>query len=194
MIPIKLKNCAYCFKPRKIFRTADEGPQCYYCYQDQVRDEYFENLKTGNTRRGGKKNKKKNEKQLTLESADSRFSMYIRFQHAFWTEGGPTGRTRMIKCYTCDKVLPFGQMQCGHFMSRKHMYTRWLPDNCRPQCQECNEFKNGNLEEFEKRLEAESPGTPEQLRLLARKVWAPSENDLRDIIANIGEQMFFVTR
>ena len=35
-------------------------------------------------------------------------------------------------CYTCkatDKTL-----QCGHFITRNHLATRWLESNCRPQC------------------------------------------------------------
>ena len=33
-------------------------------------------------------------------------------------------------------------------MSRKHMATRWDPDNARPQCRKCNRFHGGKPKEF----------------------------------------------
>lgn len=52
-------------------------------------------------------------------------------------------------CYTCGKVAA---LQCGHFVSRSYLATRWEPDNCRPQCWGCNGYGNGRLLDFEERL------------------------------------------
>ena len=39
-------------------------------------------------------------------------------------------------------------MDCGHFIPRKHLKTRWHEKNTGPQCVECNRFGNGEVDEF----------------------------------------------
>ena len=39
-------------------------------------------------------------------------------------------------------------MDCGHFMGRTHMSTRWLLDNLGVQCLTCNRVDNGRPEKF----------------------------------------------
>ncbi len=53
-------------------------------------------------------------------------------------------------CYTCNK--PSDKLQCGHFVSRQYLATRWDEDNCRPQCWGCNGFGHGQLLDFEDNL------------------------------------------
>lgn len=53
-------------------------------------------------------------------------------------------------CYTCKK--PNDKLQCGHFVSRQYLATRWSEDNCRPQCWGCNGFGGGKLLDFEENL------------------------------------------
>jgi len=53
-------------------------------------------------------------------------------------------------CYTCNrKDLT---LQCGHFVPRQYLATRWSEDNCRPQCVGCNLFGNGKILDFEEHL------------------------------------------
>lgn len=54
------------------------------------------------------------------------------------------------RCYTCKK--PATTLQCGHFVSRQYLATRWSEDNCRPQCWGCNGFGKGQLLDFEENL------------------------------------------
>lgn len=72
-------------------------------------------------------------------SLDAIFSTYIRTKY---------GKT----CYTCGGT---GTLQCGHFISRSYLATRWDENNCRPCCVGCNIFGHGNLLEFEERLKLE---------------------------------------
>ena len=68
---------------------------------------------------------------------DTLFSLYIRQKY---------DKT----CYTCGgggKVL-----QCGHFVSRMYLATRWDENNARPQCRMCNCLMNGRAVDFEERL------------------------------------------
>src|SRR6185369_5708080 len=58
----------------------------------------------------------------------------------------------MTRCYTCDKTAHWKDLQNGHYISRGHMATRWLEENCRVQCSGCNIFKRGNYTEYAYRL------------------------------------------
>lgn len=71
---------------------------------------------------------------------DRVFSIYIRLKFP-------------KRCYTCGKVDV--TLQCGHFVSRQYLATRWSEDNCRPQCVGCNLFGNGQLLDFEENLKKE---------------------------------------
>ena len=53
-------------------------------------------------------------------------------------------------CYTCRQ--PNDKLQCGHFVPRQYLATRWSEDNCRPQCWGCNGFGGGKLLDFEEHL------------------------------------------
>ncbi len=68
---------------------------------------------------------------------DSIFSRYIRAKFPKY-------------CYTCNKQPP--HLQCGHFVSRQYLATRWSEDNCRPQCWGCNGYGRGQLLDFEENL------------------------------------------
>lgn len=67
---------------------------------------------------------------------DTIFSLYIRAKFP-------------KVCYTCGKAT---KLQNGHFVSRKHLATRWSEDNCRPQCWGCNGYGKGMPLEFEEKL------------------------------------------
>lgn len=71
---------------------------------------------------------------------DRVFSIYIRAKYH-------------KSCYTCGKTAV--TLQCGHFIPRTYLATRWEEMNCRPQCVGCNIFGNGQLLDFEERLTEE---------------------------------------
>jgi 5-methylcytosine-specific restriction endonuclease McrA len=52
------------------------------------------------------------------------------------------------RCVTCGKQAEPKEMQCGHYISRSNMNTRWDEQNCHCQCVGCNVFKNGNMDEY----------------------------------------------
>lgn len=53
-------------------------------------------------------------------------------------------------CYTCGKTNV--TLQCGHFIPRQYLATRWDLTNCRSQCVGCNLFGNGQILDFEENL------------------------------------------
>jgi len=73
---------------------------------------------------------------------DSVFSQYIRMKFP-------------ERCYTCGVQKPRKELQCGHFVSRQYLATRFDENNCRPQCVGCNMFGNGKPLDFEENLKKE---------------------------------------
>lgn len=112
--------------------------------------------------------------QLLIDDLDAETSRMIRYKYA--------DKNGIVECFTCDAKLPINKIQCGHFIPRTHMATRFLPDNLRPQCPTCNEYKNGNLTIFAKRLEQEKGGITEWLHEQARQVYKPSRTGLKETL------------
>lgn len=110
-----------------------------------------------------------------IEDADSIFSQYIRLKYA-----DPCGKT---KCFTCITVKHWSLLQCGHYIKRAHLYLRWDERNTKPQCVDCNEFKSGNMPEYTRRLELESPGITDILNEEMRLIHKPSRDEIRQVIA-----------
>ena len=69
-----------------------------------------------------------------IKKLDTVFSIYIRRRYAV---------NDIAECVTCGKKEHWSKLQCGHFMSRKHMATRWNENNCQVQCAGCNVFRYG---------------------------------------------------
>lgn len=62
---------------------------------------------------------------------DAIFSQFIRLR-----DSQPFGY-RAFRCISCGQVKPFDQMDCGHFISRTHMSTRFDENNCHGECRAC---------------------------------------------------------
>tara|TARA_B100000519_G_C14257060_1_gene445569 strand:+ start:3804 stop:4187 length:384 start_codon:yes stop_codon:yes gene_type:complete len=86
-------------------------------------------------------------KSKLVKKLDQIFSKYIRWYYA--------DANGYVSCYTCGTTKPVKEMQAGHFQSRRHYATRWLSDNCRPQCVKCNMFMQGNIWIYGNKLKAE---------------------------------------
>ena len=72
-----------------------------------------------------------------VKELDRVFSIYIR-------------RKENNVCFTCGSTK---NSQCGHYVSRKYLSLRWDELNCHCQCSSCNIFKNGNMDEYARKLE-----------------------------------------
>ena len=90
--------------------------------------------------RGGKPVKKAKSLSKWKHELDAVFSKYIR-------------KTHPAICYTCGGIGKV--LQCGHFIARSYLATRFDESNCRPQCVGCNMFGRGKPLEFEEHLKAE---------------------------------------
>jgi len=52
------------------------------------------------------------------------------------------------KCITCGRKLPYKDLDAGHFISRNWTVLRWDERNVHIQCQRCNRFQGGQIEEY----------------------------------------------
>lgn len=85
-----------------------------------------------------------------IHKLDRAFSKYIRLKYA--------DKEGIVKCFTCSYKAHFSLLQCGHYISRAHMFLRWDERNTRPQCNDCNCVKHGNIGVFRANLNAENEG------------------------------------
>jgi hypothetical protein len=121
------------------------------------------------------------ERAYLIQDLDDVFSKYIRIREA--------DSNGIVVCYTCDKKDHWKKLQCSHYISRKSMGLRWDIRNARPACVTCNEFLQGNIEEYTKRLELECPGITNQLKEESRDIAKFSKEDLKHMVINFREKL-----
>lgn len=89
-----------------------------------------------------KKNKPKTKKPSSgnklRDKLDREFSKYIRLRDAI-------PGTKAFQCISCWQIKPLNQADCGHYINRQHMSTRFSETNCNAQCRDCNRFHEGNM-------------------------------------------------
>lgn len=88
--------------------------------------------------------KRKKRKVNLKAKLDTQFSFFIRARDAM-----PSG---FAKCISCGKIHFWRDLQCGHYMSRRYMATRFDEDNCHAQCVACNMFNQGNIQGYRRGL------------------------------------------
>ncbi len=101
-----------------------------------------------------------------LRKADDNFSILIR-----WLGTRDYDGVRMGRCCTCTKILPFKELQCGHWILRGKWGTRYDFKNSAPQCPPCNarHIGNGRVERHEAYIEKRhGAGTANKLRVQAK--------------------------
>lgn len=81
--------------------------------------------------------KKKQASIKTLkDKLDRVFSIYISLRDC--------NKEGYCKCISCGKVEHWKNVDCGHYVNRSHMGTRYSERNCNAQCRSCNRFDEGN--------------------------------------------------
>ena len=107
---------------------------------------------------------------------DKWFSLFIRLRHI-----DNNGKNQ---CCTCGKVDDWKKLQCGHFVSRKHLATRFHEMNCFPQCVSCNIFKYGEQWKFGQFIDRNlGEGVSEDLIILGHTILKISRVDYEEKIS-----------
>lgn len=122
-----------------------------------------------------KGNKEPTTREL-IDILDDWWSQYIRLMHS-----DATGRTA---CFTCHESDHWKSMDCGHYMPRGPLNTRWDAFNTKPQCRYCNQIiENGNRNAFAINLDImHGPGTAEQVKARHHQEFKPTRAWLIDKI------------
>ena len=71
------------------------------------------------------------------DKLDRVFSQYIRLRDML--------PGNVFQCISCGRIKPISQADCGHYINRQHMSTRFSEVNCNAQCRSCNRFDEGNM-------------------------------------------------
>lgn len=82
-----------------------------------------------------------------VKKLDRVFSEYIRLR-----DSRPFG-FKYFRCISCGMVKPYDQMDCGHFVGRTHMATRFDEENCNGECRACNRFSPDHIIYYQRNLE-----------------------------------------
>jgi hypothetical protein len=113
---------------------------------------------------------------VLTKKLDRIFSVYTRLSGIV--------KEHNAQCFTCDKVLHWREIQCGHFQSRRFYSTRFHVLNCKPQCYACNIGLSGNQYIFGVNLDkAHGPGTAELMVRTSREVKKFTSAEMMDLIA-----------
>lgn len=112
---------------------------------------------------------------------DAVFSKYIRARDNY-------------VCYTCNRKLEPAQSQCGHFVPRQYLATRYDERNCHCQDYACNMLYNGQPSAYAKRLvEDYGAGIIEELEGLRHQVTKLTPAWYEEQIAHYQERVRVLT-
>lgn len=121
-------------------------------------------------------------KKLKYDALDSIFSEYIRLRDA--DDNG------YCTCCSSGKVQFWKEMDAGHFVSRRHLSTRWLPMNVHAQSRYDNRFNNGNPCGYGKfMLEKYGPTVFDDLEQLKNRTYKMTQFEIKNMIQNYKQQV-----
>lgn len=86
-------------------------------------------------------------RQKLIRELDRVTSLYVRSKDA--------DRFGFNYCYTCGGKYQWKLMDCGHYIKRRYLHTRWDLDNVHVQCQVCNRNLGGNYGVYERKMKAQ---------------------------------------
>ena len=107
--------------------------------------------------------------------ADKIMSQYIR--RKYLTHEG------YLKCVSCGQVKAFEVFDCGHFIKRDKFATRYVEENCHPECKGCNGFDIDHLIGYtEFMIDTYGRDKIAELKKESKRILSPSEK--RTIVEN----------
>lgn len=84
------------------------------------------------------------DRQSLIKRLDKLTSLYVRQNGA--------DRQGFNVCYTCGARHHWKDLDCGHYIKRRYLHTRWDLSNVRPQCRNCNRTLGGNYKIYEPKI------------------------------------------
>lgn len=129
-----------------------------------------------------KRASKTTERQKLVGKVDVLFSEVIRLRDA--------DNNGIVTCITCGDKLHWTEAQCGHYVLRGNMSTRWNLKNSHGQCGLCNSTHDGMAEEHAQAIDRKyGPGTADQLEKLGRTEVHFSEPELESMCQELKKEI-----
>lgn len=85
-----------------------------------------------------------NSKSKAKKKAWGAFSRYIRARDCLLT----TGNIEYGRCFTCNVLKEFKELQAGHFIDSRCNAILFEEDGVHSQCRQCNLFRAGNKDAY----------------------------------------------
>ena len=117
---------------------------------------------------------KKPTRKYLVKKLDGVFSIYIRLRDS--DKGG------FCKCISCHKKVFWREVDAGHFVGRRHLITRFDPQNVYAQCRYCNRYLAGNQYLYSVALEKIEKGLSDKLLKKSRKTLKLLNDDIMLLI------------
>jgi len=103
------------------------------------------------------------------DKLDKIFSLYIRLRDA--DENGT------VQCFTSGKLMHYKKAHAGHYISRRHLSTRWDEINVQVQSVGENIYNQGNAPVFAINLDSKyGEGTSKNLVLKSNEEFKPTKD------------------
>lgn len=174
---MKTKICKRCQKEKRIWARG----MCRQC--DMVANPVKYALERKKVAKAVGKIKTKKESITQLKSKlDKVFSLYIRLRDA--DENG------MVACFTSGKIGHYTKQQAGHYISRRHMATRWNEQNVQVQSVSENIFNQGNAPMFAIKLDEKyGNGTAKKLVQMSQNAFKMGRFEYEYLIKDYTEKV-----
>jgi hypothetical protein len=161
---MRCKNCNNSFEPLKFNQK--------YCLKTECVNVWIESEKSKQWAKRKKDLKKEMETiQELIKKAQTTFNTYIRT------------RDRNELCISCNKPLK-AKFDAGHyFNANNHWAVRFDENNVHGQCVECNQYKHGNLLNYQIGIQKKiGPEALINLHSIAHDVRKFTRDELNEII------------
>jgi hypothetical protein len=117
-----------------------------------------------------------------IDQADKAFSLLVRLRAAD-SEG-------IVVCVTCGVREHWTDVDCGHFIPRQHMATRFDTRNTGPQCRPDNRVRGGLPAEFAQYIDFEhGVGTANALLQESRQVFKRTKAEVIEMAAQFRSEV-----
>lgn len=176
------------YKPCKTCNKNQRHPgrtECLVCIQKKEREKQKGKAKEQKLKKASRVktqkakaiNKKRFSRSALIREADRVHSLYTRWRD----KGNP--------CITCN--TPWQEnFQCGHFMSRRHLNTRWLPTNAHGQCPKCNLYGAGEQYAHAQAIDRiYGLGTAEKIQTLANMSEKSTDDEILHYIRKYYQEL-----
>jgi hypothetical protein len=124
--------------------------------------------------------------QDLINDLDIVFSKYIRLKYA--------DVNGIVTCFVCNQPYLWTKIDNGHYISRGNKRTRFMEENCYPQCKFCNSRHNENTIYFKEAIEQYYKGITGYLEEISldRSVYKYDLSELKQMLVNYTNKLKIV--